>query len=211
VSAIAADHGALMDATYKWQRHIYDLTRKYFLFGRDRLIAELAVPPGGAVLEVGCGTGRNLALVARRYPDAALYGLDISAEMLKSAAAQAPGARLAEADATGFDAETLFGRAGFDRVMISFALSMIPDWQAAIGAAAQAVAPGGSLHIVDFGSARGLPVLARKALDAWLAHFHVQPRRSLPARTQPLLGPDFAVRAIRGPLGYYTLIEAKRR
>ena len=65
-----------MDAIYAWQRHIYDATRKYFLFGRDQLIATLDVPDGGTVLEVGCGTGRNLIQAARRYPTARLFGLD---------------------------------------------------------------------------------------------------------------------------------------
>ena len=72
---------------YRYQRHIYDLTRKYYLLGRDRLIAGLDVPPGGTVLEVGCGTGRNLVLAARRYPAARLFGLDISAAMLDTAQA----------------------------------------------------------------------------------------------------------------------------
>ena len=37
----ADEHGGLMDAIYRRQRHIYDATRKYFLLGRDRLIADL--------------------------------------------------------------------------------------------------------------------------------------------------------------------------
>ena len=36
----AADHAALMDDVYRRQRFIYDLTRKYYLFGRDKLIRE---------------------------------------------------------------------------------------------------------------------------------------------------------------------------
>ena len=78
-------HAALMDGIYRHQRHIYDATRKFYLLGRDHLIDELQPPAGGTVLEVGCGTGRNLAAVAARYPSAQLYGIDISAEMLKSA------------------------------------------------------------------------------------------------------------------------------
>ena len=81
----APDHAETMDAMYRYQRHIYDLTRKYYLFGRDRLIDGLAVPKGGTVLEAACGTGRNLKRVAHRYPDARLYGFDISREMLVSA------------------------------------------------------------------------------------------------------------------------------
>ena len=35
-------HAELMDGVYRHQRHIYDSTRKYYLLGRDRLIAGLA-------------------------------------------------------------------------------------------------------------------------------------------------------------------------
>ncbi|TIM52630.1 MAG: class I SAM-dependent methyltransferase, partial [Mesorhizobium sp.] len=82
-----AGHGELMDGVYRWQRHVYDLTRKYYLLGRDRLISGLDVPVGGTVLELGCGTGRNIVLAARLYPDARFFGLDISAEMLETASA----------------------------------------------------------------------------------------------------------------------------
>ncbi|MDE2620627.1 MAG: class I SAM-dependent methyltransferase, partial [Sphingomonadales bacterium] len=80
-----------MDAVYRRQRHIYDLTRKYYLFGRDPMLDALGLPATGvgcSVLEIGCGTGRNLARVQRRWGDAALFGIDISAEMLKSARAR---------------------------------------------------------------------------------------------------------------------------
>jgi S-adenosylmethionine-diacylgycerolhomoserine-N-methlytransferase len=76
-----------MDGVYRRQRHVYDLTRKYYLLGRDRLIEELDVPPAGLVLELGCGTGRNLAHAALAYPDARFFGLDISSVMLETAAA----------------------------------------------------------------------------------------------------------------------------
>ena len=81
----ALTHAALMDQTYRHHRRIYDLTRAWFLLGRDHLIADLDVPAGGRVLEIACGTGRNLDHIARRYPGCALCGLDISEQMLASA------------------------------------------------------------------------------------------------------------------------------
>jgi S-adenosylmethionine-diacylgycerolhomoserine-N-methlytransferase len=179
------DHARAMDAQYALQRHVYDLTRKYYLLGRDRLIRNLAVPAGGSVLEVGVGTGRNLALAARRYPQARLFGLDISAEMLKSAertigrAGAGTRTQLARADACAFDPQWHFGEAGFDRVYVSYSLSMIPDWEAALAQALSVVAPGGSLHIVDFGQQEQLPGWFRDLLRAWLAKFHVTPRERL--------------------------------
>ncbi len=44
--ASAAEH---MDAIYRYQRFIYDASRKYYLLGRDRLIEELAPPPWAAL------------------------------------------------------------------------------------------------------------------------------------------------------------------
>ena len=71
-------HAALIDRTYRHLRRIYDLTRGWFLPGRDHLIADLDLPAGGRVLDIACGTGRNLDHIARRYPGCDLYGLDIS-------------------------------------------------------------------------------------------------------------------------------------
>lgn len=53
---------------YRFQRHFYDLTRRFFLFGRDDLLRQMNVQPAETVLEVGCGTGRNLLKLSRRAP-----------------------------------------------------------------------------------------------------------------------------------------------
>jgi S-adenosylmethionine-diacylgycerolhomoserine-N-methlytransferase len=174
-----------MDGVYRYQRHIYDLSRKYFLLGRDRLIEDLRLPPGGAVLEIGSGTGRNLLAAARAYPATMLYGLDVSTEMLRTADAKIRQAGLAgrivlgEGDAAAFDARRLFGRATFDRVIFSYSLSMIPQWQAALTTAAQLLSPGGRLQVVDFGEQKNLPAWFRRLLFVWLARFHVAPRLDL--------------------------------
>ena len=175
-------HAALMDGMYRYQSHIYDLTRKYYLLGRDQTIRDLNLPAGGTLLEVGCGTGRNMALAHKHYPQARLYGLDISQEMLISARktfenkATIPDFRVA--DATAFTPRE-FGVSGFDRILISYALSMIPDWERAVDASIAALKPGGQLHIVDFGQQEGLPAWFRRLLQAWLAKFHVTPRSNL--------------------------------
>ncbi|MBA4047749.1 MAG: SAM-dependent methyltransferase [Sphingomonas sp.] len=176
-----------MDAIYRSQRHFYDLTRKYYLLGRDRLIEGLCPPGGGTVLEVGCGTGRNLIAAARRFPGARFFGIDISREMLTTASANIARAGLAEritlaqGDATAFDAPALFGVAQFDRVFQSYTLSMIPDWQGALREGASKLAPGGRLDLVDFGQQERLAGVFRRALFAWLAQFDVTPRAALGA------------------------------
>jgi S-adenosylmethionine-diacylgycerolhomoserine-N-methlytransferase len=177
----------LMDRIYRRQRHIYDATRKFYLLGRDRLISGLRPQDSDHVLEIGCGTARNLILAARRYPKARLHGIDLSAEMLATAerAVRRAGLgrriHLAQADATSFDPQTLFGVARFQRVFASYSLSMIPPWREALTRAVGTVAPGGQFHVVDFGEQSRLPTLFRLALRRWLAEFHVTPRAELEA------------------------------
>ncbi|RCS25485.1 class I SAM-dependent methyltransferase [Phyllobacterium salinisoli] len=179
------DHGSLMDRVYRRQRHVYDATRKYYLLGRDQMIAGLDIPSGGSVLEIGCGTGRNLIKTMNLFPSAHLYGIDISREMLDTAqkAAERAGIadrlKLAYADAARFDPQALFGRKDFDRIFISYAVSMIPQWQAVMREAVAHLAPGGELHIVDFGDQKRLPRWFRAVLYRWLELFHVTPRNDL--------------------------------
>ena len=183
----SADAAGLMDRMYRRQRHIYDLTRKFYLLGRDQLIETLAPPADARVLEIGCGTGRNLIRAARMYPAMRAYGIDISAEMLSTARGQIERAGLkgrvavARGDATDFDPTALFGVGGFDRIFVSYALSMIPPWRETIEHAATLLAPGGSVHIVDFGDQQGLPPAFRIALRRWLELFSVHPRVTLEA------------------------------
>jgi S-adenosylmethionine-diacylgycerolhomoserine-N-methlytransferase len=181
----ATSHATAMDRMYRYTRHIYDLTRKPYLLGRDRLIAELGLEAGGSVLEMGCGTGRNLIAVARAYPQAELYGFDISEEMLKTARAAVSLAGLADrihlvqGDASVFDAAAAFGRDAFDRVYVSYALSMIPLWHAAVVRGLALTTSGGRFSVVDFGFCERLGSIPRVILHGWLTLFHVAPRAEL--------------------------------
>jgi S-adenosylmethionine-diacylgycerolhomoserine-N-methlytransferase len=180
---LSEDAGEKMDRIYRFQRHFYDLTRKYYLLGRDRLIRDLNAAPGEAICEIGCGTARNLAKLARRYPDCRYFGIDASAEMLETAEASLrrmgleDRIRLGLAYAQRFDpGETFDEPEGFDHIVFSYSLSMIPPWRAALDRAVTLLRPGGTLHIVDFGDQRGMPAWFRRLLFTWLAWFHVEHR-----------------------------------
>jgi S-adenosylmethionine-diacylgycerolhomoserine-N-methlytransferase len=175
------DIGQRMDRMYRPQKYIYDLTRKYYLLGRDRLIAELDAKPGQTVLDIGCGTGRNLVLIGQRYPEARLFGLDAAQAMLEIAASKLERAGVRAALARGIaeelDPQGLFGLVDrFDHITISYCLSMVDDPGAAVRAAMRRLAPGGTLHIVDFGDMAGLPSWFRRTMVGWLARFHVRHR-----------------------------------
>jgi len=207
MASLPSSHAALMDQVYRGQRHIYDLTRKYYLFGRDTLIAGLDARRDMRVLEIACGTGRNLAKVGRTWPGVRLYGIDISAQMLKSARATlGREAWLAEGDACAFSPQALLGEPAFERIVLSYSLSMIPDWERALDHAASLLAPGGSLHIVDFGELRGLASPLQRLLRGWLAKFHVEPRAGLPVAAGRIAAARGLLLTSRpGPFGYYQL------
>ena len=185
-----SDHLSLMDRIYRVQRHIYDITRKFYLLGRDKLLAELPVQQGDAVLEVGCGTARNLVVLhklkKRAQPGLAftMAGLDASEEMLKTARKNVSRAGLqvplVRVLAEQLDAKAQFNRdQPFDVIFFSYALSMIPTWKESIEAAIRNLKPGAAIHIVDFCDQKDLPRWFQALLKWWLSLFHVQHRPEL--------------------------------
>lgn len=168
-----------MDRMYRVQRYFYDATRKYYLLGRDELLDRIDPQPGERILEIGCGTGRNLIKLARKCPEARLFGLDASAAMLETAAANFRRAgifdpRLETALADEFSAKRTFGFNGhFDKVFFSYSISMITAWEGSISNALRELRPGGSLYLVDFYDQSGLPFPAGVILQKWLALFGV--------------------------------------
>ena len=168
---------------YRFQRHFYDVTRRFFLFGRDELLRQMNVQPGESVLEVGCGTGRNLLKLSNLAPKAKLYGLDAADEMLKTAAAKS-GARdkqkeiiLGQGLAEEFSYDETFRLdEPFDKIFISYSLSMFPKWRESLLNSLENLKPGGDLYIVDFWDGSGLPRWFNRLRTWWLGLFKVHYR-----------------------------------
>ncbi len=205
----------LMDHIYKHQRFIYDASRKYYLLGRDDLIAGLQPPSNGKVLELGCGTGRNLVLAAKTYPNATFFGLDISTQMLKTAGNSIYKAdlkdrvHLAKGDATTFNSKTAFGVDGFDRIFISFSLSMIPRWRDVLEHAQDLLNARGQIHIVDFGSCNHLPKSFKTLLYRWLRAFHVTPIENMAEQVKEIAhkaGHDVEIKQLYKNYSLYCVI-----
>ena len=160
-----------MDRMYRWTRYVYDFTRKYYLLGRDRLLRDMELRPGDRVLEIGCGTARNLIRLAKQRPDIHCYGLDVSTEMLATAAAKVKShglesrITLKHCFAEQLDHRTTFGLdAPFDAAFFSYSLSMIPTWSQAIEAALhQSQAQGRPLRGRFLGPGRLAWLVSRRA------------------------------------------------
>lgn len=176
-----------MDRMYRHQRYFYDLTRKYYLLGRDKLIAQMNVRADENILEVGCGTARNLIILARKYKQSKFFGLDASSEMLKTSQEKVDAQRLENIElrvalADDFTFSETFGlSAPFDTIYFSYSISMIPTWRESIQNALDNLKSGRSFYIVDFYDQASLPAWFQKILQSWLKQFHVKyPKELLP-------------------------------
>lgn len=166
---------------YRLHARIYDLTRWTFLKGREELIRRAAAQcQPHHILEVGCGTGKNLLRLGRLFPEAQLWGLDLSPHMLARARenlrVQRQRLTLVEA---AYDRPVAPGR--FDLVVFSYALSMFnPGWDAALKTASQDLSPGGVIAIVDFHDS------ASKTFKQWMGLNHVRLNSHLLPRLEDL-------------------------
>jgi S-adenosylmethionine-diacylgycerolhomoserine-N-methlytransferase len=153
-----SDNAALesLHGYYRWHAHFYDATRWAFLFGRTALIRKAAerLRPR-RILEVGCGTGKNLAELARFFPHAEIVGLDLSAEMLSKARKKIAvyGQRISLLERR-YNAPVSSGDP-FDLIVCSYCLSMInPGYEEVLALCIRDLSPHGSLAIVDFHDTR---------------------------------------------------------
>ncbi len=174
----ATARGSPLERYYRFHSRIYDATRWSFLFGRSAIIEEAArfAPQPARILEIGCGTGRNLVLLASRFPQAEITGLDLSEAMLDlSRAKTAHLPRPVRLLHRAYDAP--LGES-FDLVLFSYALTMFnPGYDVAIRAAAADLALGGHLAVVDFHDS---PI---SAFRRWMGVNHVR----MEAHLLPLL------------------------
>ncbi len=170
-----------MNRIYKYQRHFYDLTRPLFLLGRNRLIASVKAKTNDTVLEMGCGTARNLIHLAKNNKTATFFGVDTSWRMLETAEKNI---RRAGFNNRIFLKEiacelvrpnsTFFQCSAFNHIIFSYSLSMMPNWTRALDATQLSLAPSGKVYFVDFGNFESWPLFAHKLLKKWFSLFHVE-------------------------------------
>lgn len=131
------------------------------------LVAQAELEPGHRVLDLGCGTGTLTRLVAPRVPGGRAVGLDGDMALLRRARAKAapvPGLTWVH----GLAEALPFPPGSFDRVLSTLVFHHLTDGQKqrALAQVHALLAPGGELHLADW----GLPQ------DGWmrLAYYTVQ-------------------------------------
>jgi len=95
-------------------------------------------------MDLGCGPGNSTAVLAKRWPEAVITGLDSSPEMLQEARAADPDRTWIEADISTWAAET---SELYDVVFSNAALQWVPDHSVALSNLLARVAPGGALAV----------------------------------------------------------------
>ena len=138
--------------------------------GTERLLDALALRPGASCLDIGCGTGDALALIARRVgPTGRVAGLD-----LDPAPARARGVDVIAGDLFG---DPALDPAGYDLVFSRYVLHHMPDPAAALARMWQRVRTGGVLAVLDIDQ-RGTATCPAWApydqLEAWIAELYAR-------------------------------------
>jgi S-adenosylmethionine-diacylgycerolhomoserine-N-methlytransferase len=203
-----------MERYYRFHSKIYDATRWSFLFGRGALVKEIVVRRAPVhILEVGCGTGRNLTNLAHQFPQARLAGLDVSEAML-AVARKRLGALVGRVNLVhaAYDRPLHPTRLSaspdpFDLVVFSYSLTMInPGWDRAIEAAYDDLAPGGLIGVVDFHDS---PVAL---FQRWMGLNHVRMDGQLLPKLRERFEPCLArTRPAYGGLWRYLLFIGKKQ
>jgi trans-aconitate 2-methyltransferase len=148
---------------------------QYLRFADERtqpcrdLVARLGTMTTRTIIDLGCGPGNSTAALRARWPDAALTGLDHSADML--AAARASDARTIWCEG---DIDAWQPAAPLDLVFSNAALQWVPDHAALFPRLFAAVAPGGALAVQMPGDLDAPAHALMRALPAapqWRRHF----------------------------------------
>jgi SAM-dependent methyltransferase len=175
--------------------HVWDDTAAYEAYiGRwsrpvaEAVLAWLALPPGLAWLDVGCGTGALTRATLAAADPRAVLGVDPSADFLATAAGQVtdPRVRFATGDARALPVPN----DACDAVVAGLVLHFVPDPQAAVVEMARAAALGGTVaaYVWDFagkGQFTGYFWQAAAALDP-AAAAHDPSLRTPLGRPEPL-------------------------
>jgi trans-aconitate 2-methyltransferase len=127
--------------------HHWD-TAQYLRFGAERtrsafdLLARIDLAAPRQIVDLGCGPGNSTALLRERWPEAAITGLDSSADMLEAARRDHLGIDFLMGDIAEWAPTERY-----DLVFSNAALQWVGDHQRLLPRLIEAVAPGGVLAV----------------------------------------------------------------
>ena len=117
---------------------------------RKKAVGHLALSRGGTVLEIGCGTGRNLPYLHEAVGQTGrVYGVDISPGMLGKARSLCEANDWRNVELHQCDAAEFAAPAPLDGVLFSLSYNTMPHHQVVLRRAWRQLRPGGRIVIMD--------------------------------------------------------------
>ena len=107
------------------------------------LLARLANGPVSKAVDIGCGPGNSTELLQKRFPDAAITGIDSSKDMIEAARKRLPGVQFEIDDISQWQRRDVT----FDVILANAALQWVPDHPALFPALLSKLTRGGSLAV----------------------------------------------------------------
>lgn len=144
-------HSSRLENYYRFHSRIYDATRWSFLFGREAILDFVPdLPSRPRILEIGCGTGKNIELMEYHFSDANILGVDLSEEMLSVAQTKLQDSKKVKFRKQKYGAEEL-DEEPFDLILLSYSLTMIGNQvEEVLDQISKDLKPKGYIAVVDF-------------------------------------------------------------
>ena len=149
-------HKERLESFYSGQARAYDVYRHRFLHGRVPMIEVMPTPRRGVWLDMGGGTGANLEHLKDSMASfSRVIVLDLCGPLLEVARGHIASngwtnVETLEADACSASTPGLPKAGTVDLITMSYSLTMIPDWRAALNNAYRMLRPGGYIAVADF-------------------------------------------------------------
>jgi ubiquinone/menaquinone biosynthesis C-methylase UbiE len=144
------------------------------LRSRSRAIRMMALRPGNRVLEVGCGTGRNFALLERAVnKSGSIWGVDFSAGMLEQAKTLCARKGWLNITLIREDAAAYTLDQQVDGALFSLCYGTMANRVEALRHAWSFIRPGGSLVVFDGRVPEGAPGRALNGYVRWISRITV--------------------------------------
>ncbi len=150
---------------YRRRAGWYDVSANlYYLIGfreaayRKKAVAALRLQPGETVVELGCGTGLNFSYLQEAIgPTGRIVGVDLTDQMLKAAQGRVLRNGWSNVELVCADASLYEFPQRVDGVLSTFALTLLPDYDAVIRRGSNALSQGGRFVILDFRKPENTP------------------------------------------------------
>ncbi len=152
-----ADSSSLV-SLYRARAKLYDFSARLFPFVgfrqnayRKQAVKALCLQPGDFVVDVGCGTGLNFSLFQQAVgPTGKIVGVDITDAMLDRARQRIAAERWANVELVQSDAADFAFPSGLSGIISTFALTLVPEFDAVICRGSAALLAGKRWVVLDF-------------------------------------------------------------